>query len=202
MKVILFFLLLILSTQSFAQNEVQKLLNQKSGLTPFVILAEFHSRDDGVAAAPGDINTMNLDSNTTAIVYNHCATAVEHSPVPISDSKLFLYQQTFVIPGTPPNGPLFPGTPDETVNRMSLTAYPDDVATTGSNNLQDFLSHAHWQSSGNSTTFDNDSSTNYVQLNYYNSAVIRKHGDLLSYYMVHRDGGAEEARTYGYCWNE
>lgn len=202
MKQTLCFLLLILSGQSFAKNEVQKLLDQKSGLTPYEILAEFHSRDDGVAAAPGDINTINLDSNTTAIVYNHCASAVSGSPAPISDSKIYIYQQTFVIPGTPPNGPLFPGTPDETVTRMSLTAYPDDIATTSAFHIQDFLSHAHWQASASATTFENDSNTNYVQLNYYNGAVIKKHGDLLSYYMFHRDGGVEESQTYGYCWNE
>lgn len=200
MKNVFCSLLLILSTQAFAKNAVQTMLEEKSGLSPYEILSQFHN-SEGTSVSLSELNTIDLDTQKITTQFTNCAMALAMDLVP-RNTDFLIFKKTKTIPAIPPQGPLFPGTPEMKVVRSSLALNIENL-NTPPYILEYVLDSASWDLTKSDSTIFNNSYQGFGDYNYNHSA-IRKHGDLISFLIYSARDGAYDSTTaaYGYCWNE
>lgn len=85
--------------------------------TPFEVLKDFH-QSVGVAVNWNQLNEYNLDSKVARTVFRKCVYAEEETN--LLQTNFSLFTVTEVIPGTPSNGPVFPGKPEQRFTRTGV----------------------------------------------------------------------------------
>lgn len=203
MKKFLFLSLLGFAGQTFADVSVAKLGLKMTGAAPFEVLkAAFE------AAEPAQINDYPkiADLNTTRSNLK-CVSSVIRTlnaqPQPEVMGPALIGRFNYVIPGTPDNGPLFPGKPDEVVTVLSMVFASSDSSTISdgetiiiynNNNLQMPVSSL-------SATGDLQMSASSTDNSRFGTTVYRKKGSELNFYeVVNIPGQQYSAEGYGYCY--
>ncbi|MDO9184337.1 MAG: hypothetical protein Q7U04_18120 [Bacteriovorax sp.] len=204
MKFIFISLLIIFSFQASAKNKVQTLLEEKTNISPYQVLAQFHESADGQPVRFEEFNNYDVDNDYLNTKFQNCIRVANDNENIISHTAFYSFNKLKRIPGTPANGPLFPGTPEQTIPRYSLALTERNVRYTDADALSDILDNSSWLltlQSGTIFTGTSDYVLRYDNVG-YNYAEIKKHGNLLSFFAAKRKAGVQTNSTYGYCWNE
>ncbi len=204
MKKILFLSLLGFVGQTFADGNVAKMGLQMPGAAPFEILKAAFER-----AEPSQINDYPkiADLNTTRSNLK-CVSSVirtqNSQPQPEVMGPALIGRFDYIIPGTPDNGPLFPGKPDEVVTVLSMVlSSPTENSTVSDSETIVIYNSNNFQMpvSSISATGDLQMSVTSTNNSMLATTVYRKKGTELNFHeIIDMPGDKYSAEGYGYCY--
>lgn len=189
MKFLLFSFLLVVSVEVSAKNRVQVLLEEKGEKSAYEILADFHSQSN-TPVDIDEINTYDLDAADEIKKFVSCAYARPDTVMPILED-LRVFTKVKVIPGIPSRGPLFPGKPEKRIPQFGLA-----LGFLNGQAQEEVLETAVWAKVTDRTVYAHEAGLGGSDYDY---AVIKKNGDLLSFYM--QNTIYPSLKIFGYCWN-
>jgi hypothetical protein len=173
----------IISSSAFAADPVAIKMAEQQGQTPFQVLKNlFDSSASGISLSDVDLNTAPKKAL-------QCSGAKPDD----KDPQIWnLLRYTYVLPGKAPQGPLFPGTPDEA--RTIVVLFQGDADRFDSEVVNNDKSN-----SVKLTIAPLEITEDLSSFYDLNALVLRKNGKALTFKAVNNDKD-KTTYLYGYCY--
>lgn len=178
----------LFGVSAIAQDRLTEIKASRPGASPYEVLRE-HYDDARVPARLEDFD-LNLDVNST----QRCTFVSQETPTHFTNA--FILRMRGIKPGEPSHGPLFPGTPDQTIDVLAITTSSSRSAL--DSRVSAIVAGTKMSLSPTDLLLEVDDRA------LYNDAplemALRRNGNLLAFRAKNQVGSSSQGLFYGYCY--